>query len=108
MRGRHGHSCVSSVHELLAWDDLPTDPVHQGFETVGAAGGWAIIAHRKPLDPARRKKALSHDLVEIVQHLRAGRQFKHALVEAGLVLCPSAQLAGIDAVESRRLMQADK
>ena len=38
-------------------------------------------------------------MVEIVQHFgKTGRQFKHALVEARLVLRPIAQLARIDAV----------
>jgi hypothetical protein len=100
VRGRHRRSCVSGVDALLARDDLPTVPVHQGFETMGAVGPWAIIAHRKPLNPARREKALSHDLVEIVQHFGAGRQFKHALVEARRVLCPIAQFARIDAVKA--------
>ena len=66
---------------------------------MGPVGARAVIAHRKPSEPTRGQKALSHDLVEIAQHFGARLQFEHSLVEARLILGPATQLSRIHAVK---------
>jgi hypothetical protein len=80
-------------------------PFARDFKVMSAVRASVIIAHRKPLDPARGQKALPHDLVEIAQHFGAGRQFKHALVEARLVLCPMSVGRAAAALGNGRYLQ---
>ena len=78
MRRRHGGTRMGGVHQFPAHDDLPLIAIQQRLEAMPAAGARAVVAHRKPLNAARRQEALPHHLVEMAQHFRASGQLVHA------------------------------
>jgi hypothetical protein len=93
---------VGAVNHLPAHFDRQAGAGDQRFHFVGIHDP----AHRQETNAARRQETLLHHLFEVGEQLGAAGQAVHPGVQARRVLRALAQLARVDAVVGRRLVQA--